>query len=109
MLFDLTCLSLDWELAVRRFERDTQDDFFPDPLNHRDILHFARRSISEVLDLAAYQPEPSESWDVPKPNFTFRHVIHLSPVDRIVYQALVDFVAARADPGLSPACRAFRL
>jgi hypothetical protein len=107
--YKLTDLPLNWPLAIARFERDSQDDFFPDPLHHRDVLHAAKRGIERVLDFTAYEPQKAESWEVPKPNLTIRHCIHVGAIDRIVYQALVNHVAAITDGRLNNRCRAFRL
>ncbi len=107
--FDLTKLPIDWTLAIQRFERDIRDDFFPDPLQYRDVLQAAKAGARHLIDDAAYTPEAAESWEVPKPNLTIRHVINVSPIDRIVYQGIVDVIAPSLDSRLSPRCRSYRL
>jgi len=106
---DLTALPLDWTLARQRLERDVRDDFFPDPLRYRDLFLAARSSLESVLLCDDYRPEVAESWDVPKANFSLRHCINISAVDRLVYQALVDHLAPICDPKFSNRSYAFRL
>jgi hypothetical protein len=106
---DLTTLPLNWGLAVDRLQRDITDDFFPDPLQHHDVLNAARRGITHVVRPEHYATEPAESWEVPKPNLTLRHCIHVSAIDRLVYQALIDHLAPLTDHKLSHRAYAFRL
>jgi hypothetical protein len=106
---DLSDLSLDWEMAVRRYDRDVRNDFFPDPLNNRDLFVTAKSNIESVITLSDYRPEPAESWDVPKPNLTLRHCINVTPVDRLVYQALADHLSLICDPLFSERSYGYRL
>jgi hypothetical protein len=91
---DLSALPLDWNLARQRFERDVRDDFFPDPFRNRDLFLAAKSNFDSVIQLDASRPEKAERWDVPKSTFCLRHCINVSPVDRLVYQALVDHVTS---------------
>jgi hypothetical protein len=106
---DLSALPLNWTLARERFERDVRDDFFPDPFRNRDLFVAAKARFDSVLSLDEYSPEAAESWDVPKANLTLRHCINVSAVDRLVYQALVDYLSAMCDPQFSARSYAFRL
>ena len=106
---DLSDLPLDWDLAAQRLNADLRDDFFPDPLNHRDLFVAARRGIDRIMDVASYRPEHAESWEIPKANLTLRHCIQLNPIDRLVYQALVDYLIQRTDPRLSDRVYSYRL
>src|ERR1043166_8725913 len=92
MSLDLSALSLDWKLARERFQRDVRDDFFPDVLGNRDVFNAAKGRLDSVLRLDAYVPERAENWEAPKANFTVRHCINVAAVDRLVYQALVDYL-----------------
>ena len=87
---DLSQLPLDWTLARERFERDVRDDFFPDPLRNRDLFLAARTHLDRILTMDNYTCDSSESLEEPKANFSLRHCINITPVDRLVYQALVD-------------------
>lgn len=100
-------MTLDWELACERLQQDVRDDFFPDPLDHADVIDAARKDIDSVISRAAYVPEPAENWDAPKSNFTLRHCVNICSVDRLVYQALVDSVAVICDSQLLDCCYAY--
>src|SRR5581483_11539741 len=109
MALDLSALSLDWKLARARFERDVRDDFFPDVLRNRDVFAAAKGKIDGVLRFDAYVPEPAENWETPKANFTVRHCINVAAVDRLVYQALVDYLTLYCEPHFLDRSYAFRL
>ena len=106
---DLSELPLNWELAVSRYERDVRDDFFPDPLRNRDLFAAANRKTRPLFDLTEYAPETAENWDVPKDNLTLRHSIHISAVDRLVYQALIDHLAPVCAPVFNERSYAYKL
>lgn len=106
---DLAALNLDWDRATARFKKDVRDDFFPDPLHYRDLFTALRPGAAKILALDDYAPEMSENWDAPKSNFTLRHCINIGPVDRLVYQALVDALAAECDAKFLDCSYAYRL
>jgi len=109
-VIDLSPLNLDWPLAIRRFQKDIREDFFPDPIHYQDLLRNQGRTADFLVSVsAAFQPDTAASYDIPKQNFTLRHAIHLSPVDRIVYQALVDRLAPEVDPKLAETVFSHRL
>src|SRR5207245_1395768 len=109
MPLDLSTLSLDWTLARERFERDVRDDFFPDVLRNRDVFVAAKGKLDRLLRLDAYIPEPAENWEAPKANFTVRHCINVAAVDRLVYQALVDYLTLYCEPQFCSCSYAMRL
>jgi hypothetical protein len=101
---------LDWDLALQRFSKVIRDDFFPDPIGYRDLLD-NRVATSAILRnmSAAFEPSGTASRQIPKPNFTLRHCINLYPLDRIVYQALIDKLIPLLDPKLSDRVFSHRL
>jgi hypothetical protein len=108
--FDLVSLGLDWDLALRRFARDIRDDFFPDPIRYADLTNDRSRTIRELRSvLSAFVPSPAWLLDVPKAGLTLRCCLQLRPVDRIVYQALVDAIADDIERKLSSAVYNHRL
>lgn len=54
-------------------------------------------------------PSVAASYDIPKQNFTLRHAIQVAPVDRIIYQGLVDRLIVAIDPKLTAATFSHRL
>jgi hypothetical protein len=106
---NLSELPLDWILARERFERDVRDDLFPDVFRNRDVFVAAKGQMDGVLRLDAYVPEPAENWEAPKANFTVRHCINVAAVDRLVYQALVDYLTLYCEPQFLERSYAMRL
>ena len=99
---NLLDLGLDWKLAMERLGQDIRDDFWPDPLLYRDLLGSPDATLKRLQpQLAAYRPRQGVSYSIPKPNFTIRDSIHITAVDRLVYQALVDRLIPHIDPLLS--------
>lgn len=95
-------LNLDWRLAMQRLIKDVRDDFWPDPLGFKDLLGSPDATVLRLEPiLAAYRPHRGVSYAVPKANFTIRDSIYITPLDRLVYQALVDKLIPIADPLLS--------
>jgi Reverse transcriptase (RNA-dependent DNA polymerase) len=99
---NLLDLGLDWKLAVQRVAKDVRDDFWTDPLAFTDLLS-SGESASARLEplLKSYRPRPGVSYCIPKSNFTIRDSIHISALDRIVYQALIDPIVLVIDSMLS--------
>jgi len=108
---DLTTLGLDWRLAAQRLAKDVRDDFWPDPLGFKDLLGGPAGSIAERLRplTTNYVPGRGVSYHIPKENFTIRDSIHISALDRLVYQALIDRLIGPVDRQLSPRVYSHRL
>ena len=104
-------LELDWTLASKRLAKDVRDDFWPDPLELVDVLTRREATIERLRpSLKAFRPETNAPlYHIPKANFTLRDSIQLSPTDRLVYQALVDPLAAHIDQHLTEAVFSHRL
>jgi hypothetical protein len=109
-VLNLLELGLDWGLAARRLRIDIRDDFWPDPLGFKDILRPQSNWLHRMEShLAAYRPRRGASYAIPKANFTIRDSIHITPLDRLVYQALVDQLIPFVDPKISPTVFSHRL
>jgi hypothetical protein len=107
---DLTALDLDWKLACQRVAMDARDDFWPDPLSLVDTLGKAETVASRhATRLKSYHPRKAASYPLPKANFTVRDSIYLRPIDRLVYQALVDKLAPIVDSQLLSTVYSHRL
>ena len=104
---DINNLDLDFALALRRFGRDIRDDWFKDALEYEDVLALTDDELA--LALEDYQPSAADSFDVPKRGLTLRPCLQMEPLDRIVYQALVDPLAEVIDPQLSERAFSHRL
>lgn len=101
---DLATLDLDWNLALRRFARDIRDDFFPDPIRFGDLTRDRAATLAKLApQLETFSPVAATIYDVPKRGLTLRCCLHLRPIDRLVYQALVDALADDIEGKLSPA------
>jgi hypothetical protein len=107
---NLLDLGLDWKLAVQRVAKDVRDDFWPDPLAFKDLLSSSASACARLEPLLkAYRPRQAVSYCIPKANFTIRDSIHISALDRIVYQALIDRIIVAIDARLSPNVFSHRL
>lgn len=106
------------ELSFHRFLEDTKDDFFPDPLNYKDlklkqgeIVSSIKSELDRVLSarIVAYSPHHFLEGDAPKGHHVVRHTITLHPFDRIVYFYIVTVLAPLIEPSLSVAQYSHRL
>lgn len=107
---DLLALNLDWRLASQRLRKDLRDDFWPDPLGYNDILGSPDTILERLTaQLQEYRPTKGQSCPIPKANFTIRDSIQLAPLDRLVYQALIDPLIASIDPQFTTSVYSHRL
>lgn len=89
------------EIALKRLKQDLRDDWFPDFLEFQDILdnktYFLNqlKPYTETYDL--YEPSPALHFDIPKPGYTVRYSSETNIIDRLIYQACVDFIAPELD------------
>lgn len=89
---------MDW-LAALDFERATSNvipefygDWYRDPWNWAELRWVAQAQPHELIVPRLDNPAPSRPAlvDVPKENFGIRPAVVLDPIDRLIYQALVD-------------------
>ncbi len=90
---------LNLELAWRRIQRDQYNDFIPDILELRDVEHDRTATLKNLRDKleGGYEPSPLLQIDVPKKGYTLRPGSNMIPEDRIVYQAVVDFISMEVE------------
>ena len=102
----------DIELSYHRFLEDTKDDFFPDPINYKDlkmrrdkIIDIVSNDLKKTLGARniAYSNHPYLEGDTPKGHHVVRHTICLHPIDRIVYSFIVTYLAPLIEPNVSKA------
>jgi len=88
---------LDLELAWRRVKKDQYNDIIPDILEYKDVDHDISTTINRIKEELDKGYEPSEllKIDVPKKGYTLRPGSNMIPEDRIVYQAVIDFISSK--------------
>jgi len=102
---------LNLELAWRRIQRDQYNDFIPDILELRDVDHDRTATLKNLRDNLERGYEPSDllEIDVPKKGYTLRPGSNMVPEDRVVYQAVVDFISSEVEQPPADACFSSRL
>lgn len=89
------------EIALKRLKQDIRDDWFPDFLEFNDLFNDTNYFITQLKkyfnsnDL--YEPSPALHFDIPKPGFTIRYSSETNIIDRLIYQACIDFIAPELD------------
>ncbi|MEM9954729.1 MAG: RNA-directed DNA polymerase [Chloroflexota bacterium] len=86
---NLSQASLDWTLT--HIEKFGDTDIFPIPFEYKAIRHTwneIRKQLVEV-NLENYSSNPFRQFLMPKPNGGFRVAIQLSPIDTLIYTAMV--------------------
>jgi len=90
---------LNLELAWKRVRSDQYNDIVPDILQLRDVDYDRANTLARVgkrLD-KGYEPSELLTIDVPKRGYTLRLGSNMVPEDRIVYQAVVDFISGKIE------------
>ena len=96
--------NLDFDLAWQRIQHDFDDDPYPDLLHYKNYQgHLEEIEAATKAQLSdggrdKYRPYPFRSLDMPKANFTLRPVGAMHFRDRLLYQAICDFLAPRFTP-----------
>jgi len=102
---------LNLKLAWQRVKADQYNDLLPDILELRDVdsdIDATIQSIKTRLD-SGYQPSDALRIDVPKKGYTLRPGSSLVPEDRLVYQALADFISKWVEEPPREACFSYRI
>ena len=86
-------------LAILRLNNDMRDDWFPDPLNFKDMLNaeFIYDRINYYNQSGGFSPEKALHFDIPKNGFTARYSMETTLLERVIYQGLVDNIAEDID------------
>ena len=95
--------NLNPKLAIGRIKTDVQTDFVLAPHYSAVYEHAGDelwQHVGQVLGSGAYEPELPITIDVPKKSGLTRPGSILGPIDRLVYQAIVDLIATPAESQL---------
>ena len=89
------------EVALKRLKQDIRDDWFPDFLEFKDLFNDSNYFINQLKknfnSNELYEPSPALHFDIPKPGFTIRYSSETNIIDRLIYQACIDFIAPELD------------
>lgn len=100
--------------AIKRLRKDLRDDWFQDSLNYYKLLT-PKYIVSQLLEyikdgnLQYKSQSIAQHFNVPKTNFATRPAIEVNLVDRVIYQAYVDFIADKLDKKLNNQVYSFRV
>jgi hypothetical protein len=85
--------------AIGNIRTDMDDDWFLDPIRFGDILHSEKmyNIIQKGLVNENFHPSLPEMFSVPKEGFTIRKAVQTKLTDRVIYQAVVDYIANELD------------
>lgn len=102
---------LDLELAWKRVKRDQYNDLLPDMLELKDVDYDIKDTLDNLRNQLdkGYQPSDAMHIDVPKKAYTLRPGCSMIPEDRIMYQAVVDFISRKVEQPPPDACFSYRL
>lgn len=102
---------LDLDLAWRRTVIDSKKQFVPDYLDLKDYKSNLDENLENLRSKLTidFRPQVPFTIDQPKTNFSLRPGLVINIEDRIVYQALVDFISPIVDPNLSDHVYSHRL
>jgi hypothetical protein len=95
--------NLDLDLAWQRVIKDMGDDPYPDILHYKDVQLKWENFRDDLLgriggDGGTYHPEPYKTIEIPKRGFTLRPAGAMHIKDRLLYQAIADFLAPHFTP-----------
>jgi len=98
--------AIDWNTAALRVTHNTQADFAHSPHYRAIFIHAAEDLIDkarQLLTSGRYSPQLPLTIAVPKPHGFMRPGTILSPIDRLIYQAVVDVLAPHVEKQLDRA------
>jgi hypothetical protein len=96
--FDVDWLSaLDFSQALANVQTDIRGDWYRDPWDWRELEWLVDGHIEEYAlpRLNAAGVKRTATLDVPKENFAIRPAVVMDPLDRLLYQGLVDTLSVR--------------
>lgn len=104
---DLLAFPIDVRAVLAHMKQDMRDDWFPDPIEHRDLYSnigdLKRVILSELVEgNGLYEGNYRHLCDIPKKGLGIRYSLETDFYDRFVYQAISSFLIPYFDPLLSP-------
>jgi len=103
---------LDLELAWKRINSDKYNDLLPDILDYRDVDYDRIATLDNIkhkLD-GGYEPSELLKIDVPKKEgYPPRLGANMVPEDRIVYQAIIDYISKKVEEPPADGVFSYRL
>jgi hypothetical protein len=102
--------AINFELAFKNVRQDLVGDWYRDPWAWPEVRFVAESEPSILIDRAkATGVRRVANIDVPKEGFASRPAVVMDPVDRLLYQALVDRASKRLTDGIEPWVFGWRL
>lgn len=95
---------LDSPRIFSQLRQDLNDDWFPDPLQYRDMLNGEQNHVTQAIlanveqNHGQYVASRRSVYNLPKSNFTLRYALEVSLADRAMYHALVALLIPLYDP-----------
>ncbi len=102
-------MRLKYSLAIKRLNKDLRDDWFSDPLKHKDLLDLHKFKSYLESNSNALGGDIAEQFNLPKPGFLLRYSLETFIYDRVIYQALIDKLIVVYDPLFHPCLYSYRL
>lgn len=103
---EILAFPIDVDVVLQHLHQDMRDDWFEDPLQHRDL--FAnKRALRDVLHEVLlegngrYGASKRTVCDIPKKGFGVRYGLETDFYDRFIYQAICSYLIPFYDPLLS--------
>lgn len=90
---EVDCINkINFKRSIKRVASDKKRSLIVDPLKMQDIIWFVENKEPEFKKLmqCRYFPSRQITLSMPKGNLTYRPISYLSPIDSLLYQALVD-------------------
>jgi hypothetical protein len=103
--------ALDFERALTNVQSDIRGDWYRDPWDWKELEWMVPDSLSDhaIPRLNSSGVKHTARLDVAKENFSVRPAVVLDPLDRFVYQALVDCLSERLIGDLTARAYGWRL
>lgn len=103
--------ALDFELALKNVQSDIRGDWYRDPWEWRELIWLVPDHVDDhaLPRLNATGVKRTSRLDVAKENFAIRPAVVLDPLDRLLYQALVDCLSVKLVGDLVPWAYGWRL
>jgi hypothetical protein len=101
MTIELGPVVFDQTVLFKQLRNDMKDDWFPDPLNFRDMIEGGILATQIVSNFEGnhgeYVPIKRSIYNLPKANFTLRYALKTGLCDRTLYHGLTSFLVPYFD------------